>query len=73
MKEGGVSDPLPVSSGSISGYQIVHLKRRVPEHSMNLKDDWKQVEQLAGSYKRNMEYQKWLKQLRQEIYWEVRL
>ena len=73
MREGQVSDPVPVASGSISGFQIVYFKKRVPEHSMNLKDDWKQVEQLAASYKRNFEYQKWLKQLRQEIYWEVRL
>src|SRR6267143_2519537 len=73
FKIGVDSSSAAAASGSISGYQILYLKRRVPEHTMNLKDDWKQVEQLAASYKRNFEYQKWLKQLRQEIYWEVRL
>jgi hypothetical protein len=40
---------------------------------MNLQDDWTQVEQLAGSYKQNLAYQKWIKGLRQQYYWEVRL
>jgi len=72
MKEGEISDPVRVTSGSASGYQIVYLKKHVQEHSMNLRDDWRQVEQLAGSYKQNLEYQKWIKQLRQQYYWEVR-
>ncbi len=73
MKEGELSDPVQVSTGSTSGYQIVYLKRHTSEHSMNLRDDWTQVENLSGSYKQNQEYQKWIKQLRQQYYWEVRL
>jgi peptidyl-prolyl cis-trans isomerase SurA len=73
MKEGGISDPVPVSSGATSGYQIVYLKKHTQEHTMNLQDDWTQVEQLAGSYKQNLAYQKWIKGLRQQYYWEVRL
>ncbi|MBI1807234.1 MAG: peptidylprolyl isomerase [Ignavibacteria bacterium] len=73
LKEGEISDPVPVTSGQSSGYQIIFLKKRVPEHLMNLTDDWKRVEQHATSYKRSIEYQKWLKQLRSEIYWDIRL
>ena len=73
MKEGEVSDPLSVSTGSVSGYQIIYVKHRTAEHVMNLQDDWKRIEQLATAFKRNTEYQKWLKQLRSEIYWDIRL
>ena len=73
LKNGEISDPNPISSATISGYQIVLLKKRTPEHTMNMDDDWKRLEQLTTSYKRNSEYQKWIKQLRSEIYLDIRL
>jgi len=73
MKEGEISDPVEVDYGSTKGYHIVYLKKRTPAHAMNLTDDWKQLEQLALAYKHNAEYQKWVKQLREEIYWESRI
>ncbi len=74
LKEGEISEPMEVSSGTtVTGYQIVFLKKRVPEHVMNLQDDWKRIEQLATQFKRTSEYQKWIKTLRSEIYWDIRL
>jgi peptidyl-prolyl cis-trans isomerase SurA len=70
---GDITDPVEVSTGSSIGYHIIYVKERVPGHAMNLADDWKRIEQLATSYKKNSEYQKWLKKLRGEIYWNVRL
>ena len=74
LKEGEISEPMEVSSGTAAtGYQIVYLKKRAPEHPMNLRDDWKRIEQLAAQFKRTSEYQQWIKQLRSEIYWDIRL
>ena len=73
LKAGAISDPLEVDYGSSKGYHLVFVKKRIPEHTMNLADDWKRIEQLALAYKHNLEYQKWIKQLRDEIYWEARL
>jgi peptidyl-prolyl cis-trans isomerase SurA len=73
LKEGEISQPVPIASASISGFQIVYLKKRTPEHAMNLTDDWKRLEQLATSYKRNQEFMEWIKQLRSEIYLDIRL
>jgi peptidyl-prolyl cis-trans isomerase SurA len=73
LKDGEISEPNPISSSTVSGFQIVYLKKRTPEHAMNLDDDWKRLEQLTASYKRNAEYQKWIKQLRSEIYLDIRL
>ncbi|MFI5253163.1 MAG: peptidylprolyl isomerase [Bacteroidota bacterium] len=73
LKEGEVSDPVEVASGSAKGYHILYLKRRIPEHTMNLNDDWNRIEQLTVKFNQSTEYQKWLKQLRDEIYWDIRL
>jgi peptidyl-prolyl cis-trans isomerase SurA len=73
MKEGDISDPVEVAYGLSTGYHIVYLKRRIPEHSMNLNNDWQRLEQLATAYKKNQEYQKWITQLRKEMYWDIRL
>ena len=73
MKDGDISDPIQVEYATAKGYHIVYLKKRIPEHAMNLADDWKRLEQLANANKRNLEYQKWIKQLRSEIFWENRL
>ena len=73
MKPGDVSDPVEVAYATSKGFHIIYLKGRVAEHAMNLNDDWKRVEQLATGTKRNNEYQKWIKELRSEIYWESRL
>jgi peptidyl-prolyl cis-trans isomerase SurA len=71
MKDGDISNPIEVAHGLSTGYQIVYLKKRVPEHNINLSDDWARLEQLSTSYKKNTEYQKWILQLRKEMYWEV--
>lgn len=73
MKDGEISDPLEVAYGTSKGYHIVYLKKRWPEHAMNTQDDWRRVEQMATNFKRNAEYQKWIKQLREEVYWDIRL
>jgi peptidyl-prolyl cis-trans isomerase SurA len=72
LKEGEISQPVELVSGSIRGYQIIYLKTRIPEHTMDLSTDWNRLQQLATSYKRTTVYQGWIKQLRSEIYWDVR-
>lgn len=73
LKNGEISDPVEITAGKNRGYQIIYLKKRIPEHSMSLADDWNRLGQLAASFKRNNEYQNWMKRLRSEIYWDVRL
>ena len=73
LKEGEISDPIEVPSEKNRGYQIIYVKKRIPEHPISLEGDWNRIQQMATSYKQSNEYQKWIKQLRAEIYWEVRL
>lgn len=71
--QGEISSPVEITQGTTRGYQIVYLKRRVQAHQMNMTDDWNRIELLAANYKRNLEYLKWIQELREEIYWEIRL
>ncbi len=73
LKDNDISQPVEVPFEKNNGYQIILLKKRVPEHTMNLNDDYLRIERLATSYKQSTEYQKWITELRKEIYWESRL
>lgn len=73
LKENEISDPTRVPYGDTHGYHIFLLEKRLPEHAMNLTDDWKMVEQFATTHKRNAEYARWLEELHRSIYWNVRL
>jgi peptidyl-prolyl cis-trans isomerase SurA len=73
LKAGDISEPVSVKFGTRTGFHIVYVKNRIPEHRMNLTDDWKRIESIAANMKRNAEYQKWIEELKKDIYWEIRL
>jgi peptidyl-prolyl cis-trans isomerase SurA len=68
LGEGEISSPIKMSYGNSYAYHIVLLKRRIPAHRMNLKDDYMRIYQYALIEKQNREYQKWLEQLKKEVY-----
>lgn len=73
LQPGAISDPVELASGNVRGFHLVWLKERVPAHRMDTARDWKRLEEMALGFKRNGEYQKWLLELREKIYWETRL
>lgn len=73
LKVGGISEPRPTRpSPTESGYHIIKLNRIIPPHTVDMKEDRDQVEQLATVWKQNQKLQEWLDELRKEIYWEVK-
>jgi len=73
MKEGEISEPQPVTlSPTEGGYQIIRLVRRIPPHPLDPQDDRAQLERLATLYKQTNEYRRWIAELRDEIYWEIK-
>ncbi len=72
LSKSEMSEPVRGPYGDSYGYHMFRLEKRVPEHAMNLKDDWTTVEQFAIAQKRNLKYARWLEELHQSIYWEVR-
>ncbi len=72
LKEGEISEPHRVPLRSSYGYQIVYVRKRAPAHAMNLKDDYKRLEQMALFVKRNRLNAEWVEELKKSIYWEIR-
>lgn len=74
LKAGEISFPrrIEFAAGSY-GYHIVYLKSRIPQHKANLEDDYNEIKKLADEYKRQKEYEKWISELKEKIFWEVKI
>ena len=74
MKEGEISFPrrLEYAPGTY-GYHIVYLESRVQQHPASLEEDYTEIKRLADEFKKQKEYDKWIAELKDKIYWEVRL
>lgn len=73
LQEGQISQPHRISLKNTYGFQIVHARKKIPAHVMNLEDDYRRIEQIALYFKKNRENAKWVEELKKSIYWEVRL
>ncbi|MCX8011429.1 MAG: peptidylprolyl isomerase [Ignavibacteria bacterium] len=74
LKEGEISEPNKVVLSSTNyGYQIIWLDKKIPEHKINLKQDYDKLAQLALLRKKQNVYNDWISQIKKQIYWEIRL
>jgi hypothetical protein len=73
MKEGEISAPHRVPHGASYGYQIVMVRKRIPEHAPNLETDYRRIEQIALQFKKARISMEWIEELKKTIYWEVRM
>ncbi|RPI73639.1 MAG: parvulin peptidyl-prolyl isomerase [Ignavibacteriales bacterium] len=74
LKEGEISFPrrIEYAPGNY-GYHIVYLKERVPQHTASLETDYDEIKKISDEYKRQERYKEWIDDLKEKIYWEVRL
>ena len=74
LKPGDISFPKRLEYGQGTyGYHIVWLKSRTPQHKADLTEDYTEIKKLADENKKQKEYQAWIAELKNKIYWEVRL
>ncbi len=67
MKPGDISHPFKTEYG----YHILKLNAKQEAHKLTLKNDWEQIQQIALNFKIQKEYQKWLEQLKKEIFVKI--
>lgn len=74
LKEGDISYPkrLEIDQNNY-GYHIVKLMKRIPEHKPNLDLDYNEIKRIAEYYKKQKLYTKWIQELKEKIFWEVRI
>ena len=73
LKEGAISAPVKVPEGNGYKYHIVWVRHRSPAHQMTLDQDFHKVEAIALNFKRTRDYQAWIEELKNQIYWQARL
>jgi len=72
-KERDISEPRKLTVQNKYGYHIIFVRSITNEHSINLTDDYKRLEQLALQFKHSQKYEQWVESLRKTIYWEKKL
>ncbi len=55
------------------GFHIIKLLKRTNEHLPSLDEDYEDIRRLAEYSKKQKLYTKWLEELRDNIYWEIKL
>lgn len=71
LKVGEISTPVRVNVGDSYGYHIVYLRNRIAAHKINLNEDYARLEQMALTMKQNQAYEKWIAQLKKQVYWKI--
>lgn len=72
-KKGDISEPRKLTVQNKYGYHIIFVRSITDEHTINLGDDFKRLEQLALQFKLSQKYEQWVESLRKTIYWEKKL
>lgn len=74
---GEISDPKEFNIGSGNNakkaFRIVRLDQRVTEHIANLEQDYERIKQFALQEKQYREMNKWIKNLRKQVYIEYKI
>ena len=54
------------------GYHIIRVKNKLPEHKMNLTDDYERLQAMALDNKRNEFVENWINNIKKEVFLEIR-
>lgn len=74
MSIGEISFPKRLELDNKSyGYHIIKVINRTPEHKATLEGDYDELKRLAMYHKRQKLYTEWINELKDKIYWEVRI
>jgi peptidyl-prolyl cis-trans isomerase SurA len=68
LEVGEISEPVKTRFG----YHLIRLDAKKPARKLSISEDWEQIEQWALNLKRQREFQKWLADIRKDVYVEVK-
>ncbi|MDX1699159.1 MAG: peptidylprolyl isomerase [Melioribacteraceae bacterium] len=74
LEDGEIGFPkrLEVGNGEY-GFHIIKLIERIPEHKPSLEIDYDEIKRLAEFKKREKLFSEWISQIKENIYWEIRI
>lgn len=69
MRPGEYSDPVKFQDiDGTEGYRFFYLRKVVPAHKANLKDDYQKIQTLAMEKKQDSEIEKWVSDFKKGVY-----
>lgn len=73
MEEGEISEPMELYQPDGSrAFHVVYLKRKIPPHAPNLKDDYQKIRNAALQAKQAETFDKWLESAKKNIYIDIK-
>jgi len=74
LKEGEIGFPkrLEVGNGAY-GFHIIKLIKRIPEHKPDIEIDYDEIKKITEIKKREDQFKNWLSEIKENIFWEVRI
>jgi peptidyl-prolyl cis-trans isomerase SurA len=73
LSPGQISEPLRIGDDNNYGYEIYKLIKIYPPHKLNITDDYERIKRYAETYKENKEMEKWINEIRETIYVDVKM
>jgi len=73
LSPGDITDPIRVGNDEKYGYEIYKFIAFIPEHKLNYKDDYEKIKKFALSFKENSEMEKWVEEMRETVYVDIRM
>lgn len=74
LEEGEIGFPKRLELGNGEyGFHIIKLLKRIPEHKASLEADYDEVKKIAEFKKREKLFNKWITEIKKNVYWETRI
>ncbi len=73
LPKGTIGDPMRIGDKKNYGYELLKYTDIVEAHKLNLEQDYDRIKRYAEYYKENTELEKWINEIKQYIYVDVKL
>lgn len=72
ISDGQITEPIRIGDDFSYGYEILKRISYVPSHKLNLEQDYDRIKKLASFFKEGKEMEKWVNEMRETIYVDVK-
>jgi len=73
LSPGQISDPVRIGSSEQYGYELFKLVRINPSHKLSLSTDYEKIKNYAITFKESQEMEKWIEEMKETIYVDIRM
>jgi peptidyl-prolyl cis-trans isomerase SurA len=73
LEIGEISEPARINLDDDYGYSIMKLTERIPQSPIDFDRDYQFLERFTMQYKMEKEFDKMIAELREQIYWDIKL